>query len=68
MLFDKSEYLERLNKTKKTMQKKGLDVLITTDPSNMYYITGYILRTNKNNYIFGYNVRVHVESIILTHL
>ena len=41
MLFDKSEYLERLNKTKKTMQKKGLDVLITTDPSNMYYITGY---------------------------
>jgi len=41
LLFDILEYKERLNKTKQAMAKKGLDILIVTDPANMNYITGY---------------------------
>jgi ectoine utilization protein EutD len=39
--FEKSEYLERLNKTKKAMQKRGFDLLLVADPANMCYLTGY---------------------------
>ena len=41
MNFTAEEYLLRLNKVKKTMSEKGLDVLILSDPSNMNYLTGY---------------------------
>lgn len=40
-LFARSEYLERLNRTKDRMEKAGLEVLIVTDPANMNYLTGY---------------------------
>ncbi|HNS50901.1 MAG TPA: Xaa-Pro peptidase family protein [Anaerolineae bacterium] len=40
-LFAKSEYLERLNRTKDRMEKAGLEVLVVTDPANMNYLTGY---------------------------
>jgi ectoine hydrolase len=40
-LFAKSEYIERLNRTKDRMEKAGLEVLIVTDPANMNYLTGY---------------------------
>ena len=33
--FTREEYAERLEKTKKAMVEKGLDLLIVTDPSNM---------------------------------
>ena len=39
--FTREEYAERLEKTKKAMVEKGLDLLIVTDPSNMAWLTGY---------------------------
>ena len=41
MLFEKKEYKERLRKVKSAMQKKGIELLISQDPSNMNYLTGY---------------------------
>ena len=41
MLFEKQEYKNRLNKVKIQMQKKGIDLLISHDPANMNYLTGY---------------------------
>lgn len=41
MPFEKSEYLQRLARVKKSMAEKGIDVLIVTDPANMCYLTGY---------------------------
>lgn len=39
--FETSEYLERLAKVKASMQDKGIDVLLITDPANMCYLTGH---------------------------
>ena len=39
--FDVQEYKSRVEKTKKSMQEKGIDVLIVTDPANMNYLTGF---------------------------
>ncbi len=44
-LFEKSEYLVRLERTKDRMEKAGLEVLIVTDPANMNYLTGYDAHT-----------------------
>ena len=41
MLFEKQEYRNRLNNVKTQMQKKGIDLLISHDPANMNYLTGY---------------------------
>lgn len=41
MPFEKSEYLERIRKTKKSMADQGVDVLLATNPANMNYLTGY---------------------------
>ena len=41
MLFEKQEYKERLKKVKIDMQKKGIDLLVSHDPANMNYLTGY---------------------------
>ena len=41
MIFTQAEYKERLNKTKKSMQEKGIDLLISQDTANMNYLTGY---------------------------
>jgi len=41
MYFSSSEFSNRLEKTKASMTKKNIEVLIITDPSNMNYITGY---------------------------
>ena len=41
MLFEKKEYKERLAKVKITMQSKGIDLLVSHDPANMNYLTGY---------------------------
>jgi ectoine utilization protein EutD len=40
-LFDRSEYLARLDKTKRRMAAAGIDVLLTVDPANMNYLAGY---------------------------
>lgn len=41
MVFEKSEYMNRLNKIKLEMQKNEIDILISTNPANMNYISGY---------------------------
>ena len=41
MLFEKKEYKERLAKVKSAMEKKGIDLLVSHDPANMNYLTGY---------------------------
>lgn len=39
--FSKKEYETRLAKTRKAMERAGLDTLIVSDPSNMAWLTGY---------------------------
>ena len=40
-LFETSEYLERIRKTKEQMADNGIGVLLVADPANMNYLTGY---------------------------
>lgn len=39
--FSQEEYLSRQAKVRQTMQNKGIDVLIVSDPSNMCWLSGY---------------------------
>ena len=39
--FSRAEYAERLAKTRRAMEAKGIDLLIVSDPSNMAWLTGY---------------------------
>lgn len=39
--FTREEYAQRLGKTRRAMEAKGVDLLIVTDPSNMNWLTGY---------------------------
>ncbi|MDL2398058.1 ectoine hydrolase DoeA [Rhizobium mayense] len=39
--FTRSEYAERLAKTRRAMEQAGVDLVIVTDPSNMHWLTGY---------------------------
>jgi Xaa-Pro dipeptidase len=39
--FDKAEYQARIDKTKASMAEHGVDVLLSTNPANMCYLTGY---------------------------
>lgn len=39
--FSTAEYEQRLKKTRASMEKQGMDLLIVTDPSNMAWLTGY---------------------------
>jgi Xaa-Pro dipeptidase len=41
LLFELSEYKERLRKTKESMLRSGIQVLVVSDPANMNYLTGY---------------------------
>ena len=41
MSFTNQEFETRLNNVKKSMQKNGIDLLISHDTANMYYLTGY---------------------------
>ena len=41
MNFSNDEYKVRLKKVQASMQKKGIELLISQDPSNMNYLTGY---------------------------
>ncbi|MDR0355906.1 MAG: M24 family metallopeptidase [Deltaproteobacteria bacterium] len=40
-LFDVSEYQARLAKTKESMYRQGVEVLLVTDPANINYLSGY---------------------------
>ena len=39
--FTRSEYADRLARTRQAMEKAGVDLVIVTDPSNMNWLTGY---------------------------
>jgi len=39
--FTREEYAERLAKTRRAMEARGVDVLVCSDPSNMAWLTGY---------------------------
>jgi ectoine hydrolase len=41
LAFSDSEYTARLARTRAEMERRSLDVLLVTDPANMYYLTGY---------------------------
>lgn len=41
LYFEVEEYKQRLEKTKRSMNDKGIEILIVTDPANMNYITGF---------------------------
>ena len=40
-VFELKEFNERVKKVKVLMQKKGIDILVSQDPANMNYLTGY---------------------------
>lgn len=39
--FSEAEYKSRLHRVKERMQAKGIDVLVVTEPTNIYYLSGY---------------------------
>ena len=39
--FSDAEYENRLARTRAAMEKAGIDTLVTSDPSNMAWLTGY---------------------------
>ena len=40
-VFEREEYLARIKKTKQSMERSGVEVLLCADPANMNYLTGY---------------------------
>ena len=58
MLFSKEEYKNRLKKVQKSMQEKGIDLLISQDTNNMNYLTGY----DAWSFYYAQCVVVHVNS------
>ena len=41
MDFEMSEYRRRIDKTRKAMAERGIELMIVVDPSNMAWLTGY---------------------------
>jgi ectoine hydrolase len=39
--FSRAEFAARVDKTRRAMEKRGIDALIVSDPSNMAWLTGY---------------------------
>ncbi len=40
-LFERREYLSRVDRTKERMAARGIDVLLVASPANQFYLTGY---------------------------
>ncbi|MDC3163593.1 M24 family metallopeptidase [Pelagibacteraceae bacterium] len=57
MNFPKSEYTHRHAKVKKSMQEKGIDLLISQDTANMNYLTGY----DAWSFYYAQCVLVHID-------
>ena len=57
MNFPKSEYSDRVAKVKKSMQEKGIDLLISQDTANMNYLTGY----DAWSFYYAQCVLVHID-------
>lgn len=41
LIFSPDEYRQRIRKTKESMDKAGMELLLVMDPANMNYLTGY---------------------------
>ena len=41
LAFSREEYADRVAKTRRAMDERGLDLLVVSDPSNMAWLTGY---------------------------
>jgi Xaa-Pro dipeptidase len=41
LIFNQDEYQRRIRKTKESMDKVGMELLLVMDPANMNYLTGY---------------------------
>ena len=39
--FERSEYDMRIARTRQAMERAGVELMITSDPSNMAWLTGY---------------------------
>ena len=58
MSFSKNEYKERLKKVQSSMQKKGIELLISQDTANINYLTGY----DAWSFYYAQCVIVHINS------
>ena len=58
MLFNKEEYKNRLKRVQKSMQDKGIELLISQDTNNMNYLTGY----DAWSFYYSQCVIVHVSA------
>ena len=58
MNFSKEEYKARLKKVQKSMQDKGIELLISSDTANMNYLTGY----DAWSFYYAQAVIVHVNA------
>ena len=58
MNFTVEEYKSRLKKVQSLMQEKGIELLISQDPSNMNYLTGY----DAWSFYYAQCVIVHVNA------
>ncbi|MDC3100619.1 M24 family metallopeptidase, partial [Candidatus Pelagibacter sp.] len=58
MSFSKNEYKERLKKVQSSMQKKGIELLISQDTANMNYLTGY----DAWSFYYAQCVIIHINS------
>jgi ectoine hydrolase len=41
LLFERSEYLERVGRAKAEMARRGIDLLLVASPANQFWLTGY---------------------------
>ena len=58
MSFSKAEYKDRLKKVQKSMQDKGIELLISQDTADMNYLTGY----DAWSFYYAQCVLVHVNA------
>ena len=58
MTFSKNEYKDRLKKVQLSMQKKGIELLISQDTANINYLTGY----DAWSFYYAQCVIVHINS------
>ncbi len=58
MSFSKNEYKDRLKKVQLSMQKKGIELLISQDTANINYLTGY----DAWSFYYAQCVIVHINS------
>ena len=62
ILFSKKEYLDRVNRVKRKMIEKNIELLLISSPANQFYLTGY------DGWSFYTPQMVVVEPVSYTHL